>query len=74
MKEATLFILKQVLDEFGTTDKVMEIESARVFLDQIRGLMQDGGSKSFLLSPPLSPFVIVRSPSEASSPITTSLG
>ena len=56
MKEATLFILKQVLDEFGTTDKVMEIESARVFLDQIRGLMQDGESKSFLLSPPLSPF------------------
>lgn len=56
MKEATLFILKQVLDEFGTTDKIMEIESARVFLDQIRGLMQDRKSKSFLLSPPLSPF------------------
>ena len=56
MKEATLFILKQVLDEFGTTDKIMEIESARVFLGQIRGLMQDRKSQSFLLSPPLNPF------------------
>lgn len=56
MKEATLFILKQVLDEFGTTDKVMEVQSARVFLDQIRALMQDGEFRTFLLSPPLSPF------------------
>ena len=47
MKEATLFILKQVLDEFGTTDHIMEIDAAGMFLEQIRGTMQDRKSKPF---------------------------
>ena len=41
MKEAVLFVLKQILDDFQTSNKVIESEAARVFLDQIRGPMQD---------------------------------
>lgn len=45
MKEATLFILKQVLDEFRTTDHIMELDAAGMFLEQIRGTMQECKSK-----------------------------
>ena len=41
MQEATLFVLKQVLDEFRTYDKVMDIDAARIFLDHVRASMQD---------------------------------
>lgn len=41
MQEATLFILKQVLDEFRTFDKVMDREAATHFLDHIRASMRD---------------------------------
>ena len=51
MKEATLFILKQVLDEFGTTDHIMELDAAGMFLEQIRGTMQDRKSKPFSFVP-----------------------
>ena len=51
MKEATLFILKQVLDEFGTTDHIMEMDAAGLFLEQIRGAMQDCKSKPFSIVP-----------------------
>ena len=53
MKEATLFILKQVLDDFQTSNKAVELEAARVFLDQIRGSLQDCESKPF----PIVPFI-----------------
>lgn len=41
MQEAMLFVLKQVLDEFRTYDKVMDVDAARIFLDHIRASMQD---------------------------------
>ena len=53
MKEATLFILKQILDDFQTSNNAVELEAARVFLDQIRGSMQDRKFKSV----PIVPFV-----------------
>jgi len=41
IQEATLFILKQVLDEFRTYDRVMDREPAGMFLDHVRASMQD---------------------------------
>ena len=41
MQEATLFVLKQVLDEFRTYDKVMDADAARKFLDHIRIAMHE---------------------------------
>ena len=51
MKEATLFILKQVLDGFGTTDHMMEPDAAGMFLEQIRETMQDCKSTPFSIVP-----------------------
>ena len=51
MKEATLFILKQVLDEFRTTDHIMGLDAAGMFLEQIRGTMQDCESKPCSIVP-----------------------
>ena len=59
MQEATLFILKQVLDEFRTYDRVMDPEAARVFLDHIRASMRDRKPRSILLPFHLSPLTIV---------------
>lgn len=55
MKESTLFILKQVIDEFRTTDTVMDVQIAREFLNQIRGLMLDRKSYPCCCLPSLSP-------------------
>ena len=41
MQEATLFILKQVLDEFRTYDKIIDSQAAAIFLDHIRASMRD---------------------------------
>ena len=41
MQEATLFILKQVLDEFRTYDKIIDPQAAAIFLDHIRASMRD---------------------------------
>lgn len=55
MKEALLFVLKQILDNFGTSNKAMDLGAARVFLDHIRGSIQD--RKSFNLTiVPSSPY------------------
>ena len=53
MKEATLFILKQILDDFHTSNNAVELEAARVFLGQIRGSMQDCEFENF----PIFPFI-----------------
>lgn len=52
MQEATLFILKQILDDFHTSNNALELEAARVFLDQIRGSIQD---REFIV--PIVPFI-----------------
>ena len=54
MQEATLFVLKQVLDEFRTYDKVMDVDAAHIFLDHIRASMQDS---KFLYRPIQFPFL-----------------
>lgn len=41
IQEATLFILKQVLDEFRSCNRVMDREAAGTFLDHVRASMQD---------------------------------
>ena len=48
MQEATLFILKQVLDEFRTYDKIVDSEAAAIFLDHIRASMHDRKPRSNL--------------------------
>lgn len=45
MQEATLFILKQVLDELRTYDKAIDPEAANIFLDHIRASIQDRKSR-----------------------------
>ena len=72
MKEALLFVLKQILDDFGTSNNAMDIGAARVFLDHIRSSIQD--RKCYILAivaPPSAPIVILGPQSEAGPLATT---
>ena len=51
LKEATLYTLKQILDEFDSYGKDIGPEAANAYLEHIRLAMQDGKSRSVLKGP-----------------------